>query len=222
MRQNVQKTIPIHLQPPYKNGAPCLPPPKFSGAPVTIYTMLPAVPCRAGGTRNWRQHGSRARDRATSKSRVKRGPIFANDRDPTPMAPIEGGARKRCAHRHPRSPSAHLFYLEAPVNKLRDALLFLTPVTCSDTPIFTPALFCFLWAVLGKLLRRIDLLIVTRFDRLARSTRNLLSILHQLAYDWLAPPAPRADGSPLSGRLIRRRGLPSRAESQDWKDRLRR
>ena len=104
--------------------------------------MLPPVPCRAGGTRNWRQHGSRARDRATSKSRVKRGLIFANDRDPTPMAPIEGGARKRCAHRHPRSPSAHLFYLEAPVNKLRDALLFLTPVTCSDTLIFTAALFC--------------------------------------------------------------------------------
>jgi hypothetical protein len=54
-------------------------------------------------------------------------------------------------------------------------------VTCSDTPIFTPALFCFLRAVLGKLLRRIDLLIVTRFDRLARSTRNLLNDVHQLA-----------------------------------------
>jgi DNA invertase Pin-like site-specific DNA recombinase len=39
-------------------------------------------------------------------------------------------------------------------------------------------------AELGKLLRRIeagDLLIVTRLDRLARSTRDLLNILHQLA-----------------------------------------
>ena len=37
---------------------------------------------------------------------------------------------------------------------------------------------------MGKLLRRIedgDLLIVTRLDRLARSTRDLLNILHQLA-----------------------------------------
>src|SRR5215831_484833 len=39
-------------------------------------------------------------------------------------------------------------------------------------------------AELGKLLRRIeagDLLMVTRLDRLARSTRDLLNILHQLA-----------------------------------------
>src|SRR5215813_13107154 len=39
-------------------------------------------------------------------------------------------------------------------------------------------------AELGKLLRRIeagDLLLVTRLDRLARSTRDLLNILHQLA-----------------------------------------
>jgi hypothetical protein len=54
-------------------------------------------------------------------------------------------------------------------------------VACSDTPIFTLVLFCFLRAELGKLLSRIDLLIVTRLDRLARYTRNLLNDLHQLA-----------------------------------------
>jgi DNA invertase Pin-like site-specific DNA recombinase len=39
-------------------------------------------------------------------------------------------------------------------------------------------------AELGKLLRRLeprDVLMVTRLDRLARSTRDLLNILHQLA-----------------------------------------
>ena len=50
MRQNVQKTIPVHLQPPMrkrqlrcKNWGPCLPPRKIPKSPVKIF--LPVTTC---------------------------------------------------------------------------------------------------------------------------------------------------------------------------------
>src|SRR5262249_48995310 len=50
---------------------------------------------------SWRQHGSRAYSRTELLRNLaqKGGRIFANDKaDPTPMTPIEGGARKRCVN----------------------------------------------------------------------------------------------------------------------------
>jgi hypothetical protein len=52
MRQNVQKTIPVHLQPPYaqaaatlrKIGAPCLPPLKIPHSLLKFLFLLLPVP----------------------------------------------------------------------------------------------------------------------------------------------------------------------------------
>src|SRR5262245_46387504 len=75
---------------------------------------------------------------------------------------------------------------------------------------------------LGKLLRRLeagDMLIVSRLDRLARSTRDLLNILHALAekgakfkslHDPWCDAARRAFGDHL-GRLCHLRAAPDQS-----------
>ena len=61
---------------------------------------------------------------------------------------------------------------------------------------------------LGKLLRRVeagDLLIITRLDRLARSTRDLLNILHMLAESgakFKSLHDPWADTTTPQGELL--------------------
>ena len=58
MRQNVQKTIPIYLQPPYKNG-PLFTSPKIQERPVRIFLLLPPVPAPAWQAYSWWEVNSR-------------------------------------------------------------------------------------------------------------------------------------------------------------------
>src|SRR6516162_9669167 len=62
MRQNVQKTIPIYLQPPYKNGAPVYLPENSGGPLLKFFFLLPPVPSPALAKNELRRLGACAHE----------------------------------------------------------------------------------------------------------------------------------------------------------------